>query len=125
MTSVLNLSKWAGSVESDVIDVDDVKGLKVGASGSYLTQLKKYTVAINPASVAADTTVEQTFAVAGLVAATDIVLACVKPSVTAGLDISNPRVSADGTLAITFQNSTAGAIDAPNENYVLIVGTFN
>ena len=124
MASMFNLHDFPNA--KDVLDVDDQKGLRVGdANAAYLTALRKYTVNVNPASVAADTSVEQTFAVAGVVAATDVVLACIKPSVTAGLDIGNARVSSDGNVAITFQNSTAGAIDAPAENYVLIVGTFN
>lgn len=110
-------------ISMDVLSVDDVKGLALGG-GDPVAKIKKYSVVINPASVAADTSVEQTVPVAGLVAATDIVLALVKPSVTAGLDVGNPRVSADGTLAYTLQNSTAGAVDAPSETYTLLVATF-
>lgn len=125
MASVYNLSKWNGSVETDIIDVDDVKGMKVGAAGSYLGQLAKYTPSINPASVAANTSAEQTFSVPGLKVATDVVLAINKPTVTAGLSIGGFRVSADDTLAITFVNSTAAPIDAAAETYEVVVGTFN
>lgn len=124
MASVYNLSKWNGSVETDILDVDDVKGLKVGASGSYVGRITKYAPSINPASVAADTTAEQTFSVPGLLVG-DVVLAVNKPTVTAGLGIVNARVSAADTLAITFSNSTAGAIDAAVETYEVVVATFN
>ena len=113
-------------ISKDVISVDDAKGLKLGsdAAAASLTQIKKYTPSINPASVAADTSVEQTFSVPGLKVATDHVLVCEKPTVSAGLDIGNVRVSADDTLAITFQNSTAAPIDAAAETYTLFVATF-
>lgn len=124
MASVYNLSKWSGSVEEDLLDVDDVKGLKIGAGGSYMGRVTKYAPTINPASVAASVTVEQTFPVPGLKAG-DVVLAINKPSATAGLGIVGARVSADDTLAITFTNPSAGAVDAPSEVYEVVVATFN
>lgn len=125
MSSLFNLSKWAGSVETDVLDVDDIKGVKVGTSGSYLGQLAKYAPTINPASVAANTTAEQTFSVPGVKVATDTVLSINKPTATAGLGIVGYRVSADDTVAITFSNNTAAPIDPPSEVYGVVVGTFN
>lgn len=71
--------------------------------------------ALNPASVAANTTAEQTFTVPGLAAGT--VVAVDKPSLTPGLGIVGARVSAANTLAINFMNDTAVAIDPPLENY--------
>lgn len=88
-----------------------------------LLSIKRYTVSINPASVAAATTAEQTFTVTG-VQAGDIVLSINKPTVTAGLGIANYRVSAADTVAITFVNATAGAVDAGAEDYEIIVGRF-
>lgn len=75
---------------------------------------------MNPASVGADTAAEQTFTLHGL-RTTDIVLCVVKPSLTAGLDIGNTRVSAANTIAITFSNSTASPIDPPSENYQFVI----
>jgi hypothetical protein len=83
----------------------------------------RYTTTINPASVGAATSVEQTFTVTGLLAG-DIVLAVNKPTATTGLGIVNARVSAADTLAITFMNATAGAVDAASESYEVVVGRF-
>lgn len=74
-------------------------------------------MSINPASVAANTTAEQTFALPGLKVGDWVMVN--KPSLTAGLNIANARCSAADTLAITFGNHTAGAIDAGAENYLI------
>ena len=79
-----------------------------------------YTPTLDPSSVAADTTAEQTFAVTGLIAG-DVVLACSKPTHTAGAFVAGARVSGDDQLAVTFANVTAGAIDMPAEAYALVV----
>ncbi len=73
------------------------------------------TVTIDPASVATITTAEQTFTVPGL-AVGDMVFVN-KPSLTAGLGIAGARVSAANTLAITFVNPTADAVNAGSESY--------
>ncbi len=74
---------------------------------------------INPASVAAATSAEQTFTVSGLkVGDTAFVN---KPTATAGLGIVGARVSAADTLAITFMNATASPIDAGSESYILLI----
>ena len=74
-------------------------------------------VVIDPASVATITTAEQTFTVPGL-EVTDVVFVN-KPTLTAGLGIAGARVSAADTLAITFVNPTAGAIDAASQTYLV------
>ena len=76
-------------------------------------------VTFNPASVATITTAEQTATVTG-VKVGDIVYP-VKPSVTAGVGIVNARVSATDTVAITFVNPTAGAVDAASETWTFLV----
>lgn len=84
--------------------------------------IKVYKKTLDPASVAANTTAEQTFTVTGLDASRDVVLNVVKPTNTAGLSIVNARISADNTLAITFGNHTAGALDPAAEDYLIVVG---
>ena len=74
-------------------------------------------VPIDVASVAANTSAEQTFAVPGLRLG-DFVAAS-KPSLTAGLGVSTARVSAANTLAITFDNNTAGALDPALETWLI------
>ena len=76
-------------------------------------------VTFNPASVAAATTAEQTVTVTGL-KTTDLVFVR-KPTLTAGLGIAGARVSAADTLAITFVNATAGALDPGSEVYQVLV----
>lgn len=72
---------------------------------------------LNVASVGANTTAEQTFTVQGLRVG-DVVFVS-KPSLSAGLGVCNCRVSAPDTLALTFNNNTAGAIDPAAENYLI------
>lgn len=79
---------------------------------------RSYTATIDPASVSANSTSEQTFSVPGLT--TNDVVEVNKPSHTSGLIIGNIRVSAADTLAITFANITGGAIDAASEDYEII-----
>lgn len=63
---------------------------------------------ISPASVAANTTVEQTFTLTG-VQAGDVV-SITKPTTQAGLGIGNARVTAANTVGITFINDTGSPI---------------
>lgn len=82
--------------------------------------LQLYTASIAPASVAANTTAEQTFTVTGLISGTPVWVN--KPSWTNGIGIAGVRVSGTNTLAINFTNSTSSAITPPTENY--IIGNF-
>jgi hypothetical protein len=84
-----------------------------------ISQIMLYSVTINPASVASATSAEQTFTVTGL-AVGDVILAVNKPTATAGVGIVNMRVSAADTLALTFMNSTAGAVDPASETYLIV-----
>ena len=74
-------------------------------------------ITLDAASVAANTSAEQTFTVTGL--DTDMFVSVNKSDLDAGLGVVNARVSAANTLALTFMNSTAGAIDAASETYKL------
>jgi hypothetical protein len=67
-----------------------------------------YGLTISPASVAANTTAEQTFTLTGLI--TGDVVSITKPTLQAGLGIVNSRVSAANTIAISFANNTASPI---------------
>lgn len=95
-------------------------GLKVSAVGSVIGNLKVFSQSLDVASVAANTTAEQTFTITGLVA-DDIVLTVIKPALTAGLGICGYRVSAANTLAITFNNNTGGALDPAAQTYTVVV----
>lgn len=81
-------------------------------------RVRTYSVAWDPASVAANTTAEQTVTVTGL--STQDIVTVNKPSHQAGLGIAGARVSAANTLAVTFVNATAGAIDPTSETYFVV-----
>lgn len=83
-----------------------------------IPKVQTFTVTINPTSVGANTTSEQTVTVAGL--STSDIVYLNKPSHTTGLIIGNVRVSADNTLSVTFANVTAAPIDAASETYKLV-----
>lgn len=74
---------------------------------------------LSPASVAANTTAEQTFTFPGLLA-TDVIAGVSKPTAQAGLGVVGFRVSAANTLAITFSNNTASPIvPTASETYLV------
>src|SRR4029077_1948314 len=64
---------------------------------------------LTPASVNANTTEEQTFTVLGLQVG-DFVDVNFQGAQTAGIGISNVRVSAANVLALQFTNNTGGAL---------------
>lgn len=74
-------------------------------------------VSLDVASVAINTTAEQTFTVPGLAVGMFVMVS--KPSLSAGLGVSTARVSAANTIAITFINATGGAIDPAAETYLI------
>ena len=77
-------------------------------------------VTLSPVSVAANTTAEQAFTVAGLQVGDFVDVN--KPSVQAGLGIVNSRVSAANTLQIGFVNATGSPITpTAAETYALNV----
>lgn len=82
----------------------------------------RFIVTIDPASVAANTTAEQTFTVKPL-SVNDLVMVN-KPTHDTGLGIVGVRVSAKDTLAITFANVTGSAIDPPSEIYKILAVRF-
>jgi hypothetical protein len=75
---------------------------------------------LTPASVNANITAEQTFTVNGLLS-TDIVDASCNVAQTAGIAITNSRVSAANTLALTFGNLTNGSLTPAAGAYIITV----
>lgn len=75
-------------------------------------------IVIDLASVAANTSAEQTVTVPGL--STDMYVMVNKPGLDAGIGIVNARVSAKDTLALTVMNSTASGVNAGSETYKLM-----
>lgn len=75
-----------------------------------LIKMGAVNLTLTPAQVAANTTAEQTFTLAGAQVANDIIISINKPTSQAGLGIVNYRVSANNQIAITFSNNTAAPI---------------
>jgi hypothetical protein len=115
--SVLTVNTSANKTTTTALEA--TTSLKVGSSGTAVTQMRIYTPTLNPSNVAAASTAEQTYTVTGL--ATNDVVYINKPSLTSGCSIGNVRVSATDTLAITWVNilSILGC-DPPSEVYSLV-----
>ncbi len=84
-----------------------------------LVDIRKEDLTWNPAAIAANTTAEQTVTLSGL-KTDDIILAVIKPTVTAGVGIIQSRVSAADTLAVTWINTTAGSLNPAEEVYTVV-----
>lgn len=82
--------------------------VRVGSTGTALTRIAKFTAALTPAEVAANTCAEQLFTVTG-VAVGDVV-AVNKPTAQAGLGIGGARASATNQVGVNFCNATASPI---------------
>lgn len=78
-------------------------------------KVQTFNVVIDPTTVSANNTSEQTFTVTGLETTDRVVVN--KPTHTAGLVIGGARCSATDTLAVTFGNLTGSGIDPPSETY--------
>lgn len=98
----------------------DTTSLTVGASGTAVTQIRVYSATIDPAPVAAATCAEQTFTVTGLTTADKVIVNGPAGWATTGIGVVNARVSAADTLALTFVNPTAGALDAASGTVAVI-----
>jgi len=83
--------------------------------------MMRITQTLTTASVAANTTAEQTFTVTGLAAGTEVWVT--KPSITNNLVIAGARVSALNTLAINFANNSSATITPPSEVYTISYAT--
>jgi hypothetical protein len=77
------------------------------------------TVNFNPASVAINTTAEQTITVPG-VAVGDVVFVN-RQRHDAGLGIVGARVSAANTVSVVFSNNTGTAIDAVASDFTFLI----
>lgn len=99
------MPKYLG-VATDEIELTSIK---LGAVGSTtITGLGKISQSLTPVSVATTATAEQTFTVPGLRVGDQVSLS--PPGINPGVAPVCARVSANNTLAVTFINSTAGAL---------------
>lgn len=122
---------WPGAVQANRVQVDANGNLQVVAAagtvitpllqvggGTAISQIKTYAASLTPVAVAANTSAEQTFTVAGLTTADKVTIN--GPAPTAGTGIVNARVSAVDTLALTFGNFTAGSLTPIAGTYSIV-----
>lgn len=92
------------------------KANQEGTDGSTITLLKQYSVAVDPASIAANSGAETSVTVTG-VSTDDIILSCEpQAALNAGISFS-ARVSAANTVAIHFTNATIAAVDVASTTF--------
>lgn len=82
-----------------------------------LNPMMIYSQALATSTIAATTSAEVTTTVNGLLVSSSVLIN--KPSLTAGLMITNARVSAANTLAIQYTNLTTTSISVPSETYTI------
>lgn len=90
--------------------------MSVGTIMGNTLALGVASVTLSPASVAANTTAEQTFTLPGI-RLRDTIVGVSKPTGQAGIGVVNYRVSADDTIAVMFVNATASPV-VPTANEV-------
>jgi len=77
-----------------------------------------YEASLTPASVAANTTVEESFTLSGINSHDTLIIN--PPSVTTGIGIAGVRASAKDEISITFINATGGALVPPSGEYIIV-----
>ncbi|MFZ2540859.1 MAG: hypothetical protein WAW75_03675 [Gallionella sp.] len=82
-----------------------------------LNPMMIYEQALATSAVAATTSVEVTTTVTGLLVSSSVIVN--KPTCTAGLIVTNARVSAADTLAVQYTNLTTTSINVPSETYTI------
>ena len=90
---------------------------------SNLARLNAVTLTYNPGSIAANTVAADSALTIVGVRAGDIVIAAIKPTVSAGLGVVGARVSGDNTVLVTFVNATAAPIDPGSEVWTFVIAT--
>lgn len=109
------------AVELDAISVGNVGPTASPAAGK-VSGIYKFVQTLTPGSVGATTQAEQTFTVTG-VQAGDVVIAMnmAGPPGASGVWATNVRVSAANTIAITYENTTAGALTPTSQAYTFVI----
>lgn len=82
-------------------------GVKIGSGGSALKAVTLYRQSITLAGVSAASVARPTATIAGLVAATDVVVGFQPPAMTTDAAVTAARVSANNTMELTVVNPTS------------------
>jgi hypothetical protein len=96
-------------------------GVKIG-QGTAISKVLRGTVSVNPSSVAANSVSTQTVTITGAATGDSVVLNPPAAGLTAGLLVTQVRVSAADTVSVTYYNTTGSAIDEGSGtwNYLLV-----
>ncbi len=77
------------------------------------------TLSLTPVATAANSTVEQSFTVPGLILGDQVSALDANFAYSSLVSIVNSRVSANNTLTIAYANNTGGSLTAPTGSYYL------
>ncbi len=88
--------------------------------GNILTTIVMQ-VNLTPVAVAANSTVEQNFTVAGLVSSDQVSAVEFQSAFTVNVTPVNCRVATNNVLTVAFQNPTNGSVTPPSGNYFVEV----
>lgn len=105
----------------DFVEIADATG-KVRTKAQTSAGPLVLTQSLTPAAVAANTTAEQSFVVAGL-AANDVITGVSKPTAQAGLGIVGVRYIDATHIGVTFSNNTAAPITPTAAETYTFTGT--
>jgi len=95
--------------------------LLLSNSSTAMTRYARYTAALSPVAVAANTCAAQSVTVTGVQTA-DIIIKAQKPAEQAGLALVSARATAAGTVALEFCNNSAVSITpTASETYTFVV----
>lgn len=100
-----------------------IAALTVGSGGSKIKKIKKGSVTVNPASIAAGAVGETTVTITG-VQVGDLVQLIPPTTLEAGLVIGQPFVSAADTVKFRMINGTGGAVDAASGSWTYVWVSF-
>jgi len=84
---------------------------------NVLAKIQTYSVTLNPPSIPAGDTYEDTVAVSGL--ETNDIIFLSKQTYDSGVAAVHARCSASGVLAVTFVNPTGSAVDPGEATYLV------
>jgi len=85
--------------------------------------LNSFTLQVNltPSAVAANSTVEQSFIIPGLVSGDQVSAFMFQAAFAVNINPVNMRVPSNNTLTVAFQNVSGGTLTPPSGNYYLEV----
>jgi len=107
----LNNDDFPDASQNGIAWLDLVRSLSI--------DIRTATFTYDPASLAANTHVEETVTITGL-KTVDTILAVIKPTFTQGFQVGQGRVSLDDTLSIQIVNGTGSASNPTSETYTLV-----